>query len=68
MKKYDTNSPEAGLIYETLMKHYPAELKKIQMKAANDMAMNGYISKKTDEEMDELMQRIVDDNKRLGRT
>lgn len=66
--RQDVNSPEAALIYETLMKHYPAEIRKIQMQAANDMALNGYVSENTDKKMNELMQRVVEDNKRLGRT
>jgi hypothetical protein len=68
MSNYDTDSSEADLIYKTLQKHYPAEIKKIQMQAANDMAMNGYVSKETDDQMNALMERVVADNKRLGRT
>lgn len=67
-KRYDIASPEANLIYETLMKHYPAEIQKIQMQAANDMELNGFVSENTDKKMDALMERVVEDNKRMGRT
>lgn len=67
-KTYDTQSAEADLIYETLMKHYPAEIKQVQMMQANDMALNGYVSESTDKKMNELLNRVVADNKRLGRT
>lgn len=67
-KRYDTDSAEANLIYDTLMKHYPAEIKRIQMKQANEMAISGYISKQTEAEMDALMEKVVQDNHRLGRT
>jgi hypothetical protein len=68
INKYDTNSAEAELIYETLQRHYPAEIKKIQMLAAQDMQQRGFVSKETDKLMNELMNRVVEDNKRLGRT
>jgi len=68
MKRYDTNSQEAALIYETLQREYPLEIKKIQMLAAQDMAMHGSVTKKTDDMMNELMAKVVEDNKRLGRT
>jgi hypothetical protein len=67
-KRYDTDSDEAQLIYETLIKHYPVEIKKIQMLQAQDMAQKGFISEKTDRLMNELMDRVVEDNKRMGRT
>ena len=67
-KRYDTDSAEANLIYDALMKHYPAEIKRIQMKQANEMAISGYISKQTEAEMDALMEKVVQDNHRLGRT
>lgn len=68
MKRYDTNSQEAALIYETLQREYPAEIKKIQMLAAQDVAMHGSVTKKTDDMLNELMERVVADNARLGRT
>lgn len=68
MKSYDTDSAEANLIYDTMMKHYPAEIKKIQMLQAQDMAQKGYVSDKTEKLMDELLERVVSDNRRLGRT
>ena len=67
-KAYDTDSAEANLIYDTLMRHYPAEIKKIQMKQANEIATLGYISDSTEKELDALMNRVVEDNRRLGRT
>ncbi len=67
MSAFNPNSEESNLIYETLMKHYPAEIKKVQMRAAQEMSQNGYISKETDRLMNELMDRVVADNKRLGR-
>ena len=67
-KKYDTNSAEAALIYETLQREYPLEIKEIQMLAAQDMAMHGAVTKKTDYMMNELVARVVEDNHRLGRT
>lgn len=67
-RQYDTNSAEANLIYDTMMKHYPAEIKKIQMLQAQDMAQKGFVSEKTDKLMNELLERVVQDNKRLGRT
>ena len=67
-KRYDTNSAEATLIYETIQREYPLEIKKIQMLAAQDMAMHGSVTKKTDDMMNELMERVVQDNQRLGRT
>jgi hypothetical protein len=68
MKFHDVNSAEANLIYDTMMKHYPAEIKKIQMLQAQDMAQLGHVSEKTDKLMNELLERVVQDNHRLGRT
>jgi len=65
---YDTDSAEANLIYDTLMKHYPAEIKKIQLKQANEVATMGHVSESTERELNELMDRVVADNKRFGRT
>lgn len=67
-RQYDTDSAEANLIYDTLIKHYPAEIKKIQLRAANEMATMGHVSEATDKLMNELMDRVVADNRRLGRT
>ncbi len=67
-KTYDTDSQEADRIYKTLLKDYPADIKRIQMRQAQDMMTKGYISKETNKQMDELMERVVADNKRLGRT
>lgn len=67
-KRYDTNSAEAALIYETLQREYPMEIKRVQMLAAQDMAQHGHVTQKTDDIMNELMERVVADNKRLGRT
>ena len=64
----DLNSAESGLIYETLLKHYGLEIKKIQMLQAQDVAKYGSISDKTNKMLDELLERVVEDNKRLGRT
>lgn len=63
-----TNTAEAQLIYDTLMRHYPAEIRRIQQKQANEMATMGYVSDSTEKELDALMDRVVEDNKRLGRT
>jgi len=68
MRNYDTDSADANLIYDTMMKHYPAEIKKIQMLQAQDMAQYGCVSEKTEKLMNELMDRVVADNHRLGRT
>lgn len=65
---HDLNSVESDLIYETLIREYPAEIKKIQLMQANDMGLNGYISKETERQMNALMDRVVADNRRLGRT
>jgi hypothetical protein len=65
---YDVDSAEANLIYDTLMKHYPAEIKKIQLRAANETATMGHVSQETERLMGELMDRVVADNKRFGRT
>lgn len=67
-KAYDTDSSEANLIYDTLMKHYPAEIKQVQMLQAQDMAQKGRISDKTNKMMEELLDRVVADNQRFGRT
>lgn len=67
-KRYDTDSAEADLIYQTMMKHYPVEIKKVQMLQAQDMSQHGFISEKTEKIMNELLDRVVADNKRLGRT
>ena len=66
--QHDVNSAEANLIYDTLMKHYPAEIKKIQLRAANETATMGHVSQETERLMSELMDRVVADNKRFGRT
>jgi len=66
--QHDVNSAEANLIYDTLMKHYPAEIRKIQLRAANETATMGHVSQETERLMSELMDRVVADNKRLGRT
>ena len=67
-RRYDVDSAEANLIYDTLMKHYPAEIKKIQLRAANETATMGHVSEATERLMDELMDRVVADNQRMGRT
>ena len=67
-KQYDTNSEEADFIYKTLKRDYPLEIKRVQMLAAQDMKEHGRVTEKTDKIMNELMDRVVQDNKRLRRT
>lgn len=67
-KLHDVNSQEAQTIYETLERNYPLEIRNIQQRQANDVKNTGRISKGTEMLLDELMNRVVADNKRLGRT
>lgn len=67
-KLYDLNSPEAQNIYETLEQEYPLEIRDIHRRQADDIRNLGHISKKTNQLLDQLLNRVVADNKRLGRT
>ena len=64
----DINGIEAQLIYETLERIYPVELQNIQKKQASDVQRYGKITEATDRLMNLLLERVVADNKRLGRT
>jgi hypothetical protein len=67
-KLHDVNSQEAQIIYETLERNYPLELRNIQRRQADDMKNLGHLSPKTEAMLDQLMDRVVSDNHRLGRT
>lgn len=54
----------ADLIYKTLQRNYPEEIKKVQQMQYKDMSLYGKIQPATDAYMDQLMDRVVADNKK----
>lgn len=55
---------KAEAIYETLQRNYPMEIKQIHMLQAKDVRLFGKVQPDTDRIMNELMDRVVEDNKR----
>jgi len=51
-------------IWQTLESHYPDEIKLIHQMQHKDMKLFGKIQPATDKKLDELMDRVVRDNKR----
>lgn len=54
----------ADLIYKTLQRNYPEEIKKVQQMQHKDMSLYGKIQPATDAYMNQLMDRVVADNKK----
>lgn len=67
-KIYDLDSTEAQGIFDTLEQEYPLEIRNIQKRQASDIKNTGRVSKGTERLLDELLNRVVADNRRLGRT
>ena len=54
----------ADLIWQTLQRNYPKEIKRIHQMQHKDMQLFGEIQPNTERFLDELMDRVVEDNKR----
>lgn len=54
----------AELIWKTLERNYPDEIRVIHQMQHKDMKLFGKIQPETDRKLDELMDRVVRDNKR----
>jgi hypothetical protein len=67
-KKDDYESFKADLIWQTLEKNYAEEIKEIHQMQAQDMAMDGKISSITEAKMNAFLDKVVEDNKKYGRT
>lgn len=59
---------KAELVWQTLERTYPEEIKEIHALQAQDMTIYGKIQPATDEKMNQFLNKVVEDNKKYGRT
>lgn len=62
------NDWKADAIWRGLERNYPEEIKEIHTLQANDMSIYGHIQPLTESKMNAFLEKVVSDNKRLGRT
>jgi hypothetical protein len=62
MKKYSQAHQDA--IFATLQQHYPTEIYEVQKQIARDMHVFNRVRPETEKKLDDLMDRVVEDNKR----
>lgn len=55
---------KGDLIYQTLQRNYPEEIKRIHQMQHKDIQLFGAVQPETEKIMDELMDRVVSDNKK----
>jgi hypothetical protein len=68
MSKKQDRRQQREAIWNGLQKHYADELKEIHAQQYRDVQAFGRVMPHTDAKLDALLEKIVQDNKREGRT
>lgn len=61
-------SAKADLVMKTLERDYPNEIKEIHLMQHQDMTIHGSIQPATEAKMNLFLDKVVEDNKKNGRT